>query len=526
MSATLVDSLGRPIPARRFPGPSRDSGAFRGSINNYRPRRTATQAGETAERTVTQARADDLYANDFAAKSAVDSVVTNAVGTGLRPQALLPFRLLGISKKEAYEIKEQMEWLWWEWTTQADAVGSMSFEDIQYLGLSSILRQGEMLQIPVRESPSASNDRTFSLCLQALSPQRLHTPADKLHDSSIRDGVHLSPSGKPLGYWIASPLRSALYAEPSPLTSAEYRYIPARIAHHPGTFHVFRHETEEQVRGTSSLATGVKLFRNLTDAIDYELLAQVLAASFPVFIEKEGGASSIPAEVLAKIRGEEFVDETGESRAFGELEPGGFMVGAPGEKPHVLESKRPSQNFLGFVELILRALGASVGLPYEVLFKDFSKTNYSSTRAALNEAWKLYLLYRVWFVRQYCQIVWSMVMEEGYLRGRLVLPARAKGFYEARRLWTCANWFGPSRGYVDPVKEVQATILKLQNHLMTHTKALAEDGEDFDDLVDSRLDEMERLGSLPAATGLSGKAFALGEKENKAKPREAEHADV
>ena len=520
MNAGLVDRLGRPIPPQRISSPSRDSGAYRGTINNYRPRRTHTQAGETAERNLTQARADDLYANDFAAKSAVDSVVTNAVGTGLSPQARLPYRLLGITKEQAYEIKEQQEWLWWEWTAQADATGNMSFEDIQYLGLSSVLRSGEMLHMPVSEPPSESNDRTFSLCIQALLSQRLATPSDKITDASIRDGVHLGKGGRPEGYWVYSPSNTTIFYDTN-ATSSDFRYIPARIGHRPGIFHLFRREREEQVRGTSSLSTGVKLFRNLTDAIDYELLAQVLAASFPVFLEREGGANGMSPELLARMKGEAYVGNDGETHYYGEVEPGGFLVGKPGDKLNVLESKRPSQNFLSFVELILRALGASIGIPYEVLLKDFSKTNYSSARAALNEAWKLYMLYRKWFVRQYCQPIWAMVQEEAWLRGRLVLPAKAKGFYEARRLWTSADWYGPSRGYVDPVKEVQATILKLQNHLTTYGKALAEDGEDADDLMDARRDELGRMSDLPPAAGLSGGTLAAPIPED---IQEADHA--
>ena len=77
----------------------------------------------------------------------------------------------------------------------------------------------------------------------------------------------------------------------------------------------------------------------------------------------------------------------------------------------MLESKRPSANFSAFVEIVLRATAASVGIPYESLTKDFSKTNYSSARAALNEAWKLYSFYRNWFGRLYCQPVYEMVIE-------------------------------------------------------------------------------------------------------------------
>ena len=171
----------------------------------------------------------------------------------------------------------------------------------------------------------------------------------------------------------------------------------------------------------------------------------------------------------------------------------------------MLESKRPSANFSAFVEIVLRATAASVVIPYESLTKDFSKTNYSSARAALNEAWKLYSFYRNWFGRLYCQPVYEMVIEEAFLRGMFELPKGAPGFYEARKFWCNVDWIGPSRGFVDPVKEVTATILALQNRLMTYGEAWAETGRDFDEGYARMLEEsplLALLGPLSLSTKL------------------------
>ena len=320
----LVNHLGRPLAQERLSTPSRDSGSMRGSISGYRPRRVGTQAGETAERHLTQDRAQDLYANDFAARSLVDSIATNAVGTGLTPQPLIPWKRLGITEEQAADVKDQMEWIWAEWCPQADVAGRMHFEDLQFSGLCSILRMGEKIHVPVMDDPTPQNGRSFSLALQALSPKRLGTPTDKQHDPTIRDGVHLSEYGRPLGHWVSAPKPSAWAAPASSLTSDQYRYIPARIGHRPGIFHLFRQDEEEQVRGVSCLSTGVKLFRNLGDAIDHELLAQVLAASFPIFIAQEGGRSGLPDAVMEQYNLAEPRDEGG-ARYYQNVDPGSMM---------------------------------------------------------------------------------------------------------------------------------------------------------------------------------------------------------
>lgn len=529
ISARVASFFSPALPQERVSTPSRDSGAMRGSISAYRPRRVGTQAGETAERHLTQDRAQDLYANDFAARSVVDSIALSSVGTGLTPQPRIPWKRLGITKKQAEDVKEQMEWIWAEWCPQADVTGRMHFEDMQYSGLCSILRMGEKVHVPVKEEPTLENGRSFSLALQALSPKRLGTPSDRQHDPSIRDGVHLSEYGRPLGYWLAAPRPTAFpgtawSAPSSSLASDQYRYVPARIAHRPGIFHLFRQEEEEQVRGVSCLSTGVKLFRNLGDAIDHELLAQVLAASFPIFIAQEGGRAGLPPEVLENYNLAVPEDENAR-RYYQEVNAGTIMYGNKDEKPHILESKRPSQNFLGFVELILRAQGAARGIPYEVLFKDFSKSNYSSTRAAMNEAWKVFLFYRSWYARLYCQPVWNMVQEEAYLRGRINLPASAPGFYEARLFWTNAYWYGPKRGYVDPLKEIQANLLAISNRLMTRTEHWAENGGDFSEAMDTVESEEERLAAMPAQTP-AVKVSKSGAKKAEAADEEEENDDA
>lgn len=142
-------------------------------------------------------------------------------------------------------------------------------------------------------------------------------------------------------------------------------------------------------------------------------------------------------------------------------------------------------------------MAASIDMPYEVLSKDFSKTNYSSARAALLEAWRVFMLYRTWLTRHFCQPIWSMVIEEAWLGGRLKFPAAAPDFYDAMSLYTQAAWIDPSKGYVDPVKEIASTVTALENRLMTYSEAIAERGRDFEEVMDEREEEEERLAVFP-----------------------------
>lgn len=474
---------------------SLDSGAFRGSLKTYLPPRVRGRDQAAFERDLTISRVEDLYGNDGIAKSGVNSIATNVIGTGLTPQSVIPAKRLGLPPEDVKDVQDQMEWLWSEWCGQAHYREQLGFEDLQLLGLRSLIRNGELVHLPVMDDRPGCR---FALRIQDIRPSRLRTPRDKQYDPLLHDGVELTPTGVPLAYWIANPAPSTFpgggIIDDSALTSGAFRRIPARIGHRRGLFHIFRPEAEEQFRGISCLAPAVKFFRHLNDSIDYELMAQVLAAAFPVFIGQENGPQALPGYVQEDLDG-----DGEEKRYYQEIPAGGVMYGNKGEKPEVLESKRPSANFLNFCELVLRILASALEIPYEVLTKDFSKTTYSSARAALLEAWRVYEVYRSFFTRHYCQPIWTMVQEEAWLRGYLRLPQGAPDFHAGLAYWCNTRWIGPARGYIDPTKEIAANISAIEAGLMTRSEAIAERGGDFDEVAEQLAGEQDRLKELGIA---------------------------
>lgn len=497
----------RPIRAHQSPvKASRNAGAFRGSLSAWRPPLTSGFDQQVGERLLSQARAADLSVNDWAANSGLNAIATNAVGTGLKPQSHINHKRLGLSRDQARELQNDIEAVWAEWTPRAHVRGLLHFEDLQFLGLRTMLRLGELVYLPVMRQAVGS---PVELAIQDLSPIRLRTPLDKRFDSSVIDGVELDQVGAPQAYWLATPQAPlAGHLDPSMLLSSQFTRVPARVGHRPGCFHLFRHTEEEQVRGESVLRSGINLFRHLSDSLDNELLAQVVTSSMALFIAKEKG-TPLPGYIEEEVNGDEHIYHQ-------QIDPGTIVYGNDGEKPHSLETSKPSPNWASFCEFVLRAMAASIDMPYEVLAKDFSKTNYSSARAALLEAWRVYTLYRSWLTRHFCQPVWSMVIEEAWLNGRLKFPASAPDFYDAMAGYTQAIWIGPSKGYVDPVKEVAATVTALENRLMTYSEAIAERGRDFEEVMDEREEEEERLAQFPQrqSSAASMPAAALDEEEN------------
>ncbi len=456
-----------PLTSGGFPGVSKVAGQFSGTMQNWITRRVSRFSEEKERETVTD-RASDLVVNDPHASSAVESISMNTIGTGLLPQATPHQDVLGWSDKQVRDFQSAAEWEFNIWSREADAGGRLPFWLMQFLSIYSTLVHGEFLRVPVALNLPR---RTYSFALQCLHPSRLCSPRDLLGVPQVREGIRLTRYGAPSLYYIANPANNFSGRSVSTLASGQFAQIPAWIGHRPGCFHQFIQKHEEQVRGISALAPGMKSFRDLHDYLDFEVVGAIVASSFPVFIE-----TADPYGASQKQK---------ESAGFGQISAGGVYYGRSGEKPHVLSPNRPGNTFPEFTERMIRTIGASMGIPYEVISKDFSKTNYSSARAALLEAWRVFSFHQKWLVDGFCQPVWEMVMEEAFLRGRLPVPEKTD-FYAHRHAICRARWIPPKKGHVDPLKEINANIRGLEQDIVTLSDVAGEMGGDWESKIRQR----------------------------------------
>lgn len=449
---------------------SRTGGSNKGTLSNWLTRRI-NRFSEERERVTITDRAGDLVANNPHAASIIDSTTLNTVGgKGLVPQSRPNFKVLGIDEEQAEEIAEQAEYWFGVWSTECDAEGICSFPEMLYQTAYSLFKNGEYLNLPVQMDVGV--DRHFSFALQALDNLRLRTPHNMRNDKDVRDGIRLGSHNQPVTYYIADPDDGRLTTN---LQSQSFQPIAARRGHQPNIFHGFHKKDAEQVRGVSILAPIVKLFKDYDDYIDFHIVGEILAASFPVFIEtplNQNPEGSVGDDVIVNNAGQRIKT----------VNPGTVTYGEVGQKPHILKSER-SQGFGIFLETVQRALGAGVGLPYEIVAKDFSKTNYSSARAALLEAYRVFCFYQSLLETKFCQPVWAMVFEEAWLRGRIKLPKGAPDFYTARAAYTNAKWTPPKRGSIDPVKEVASGKEAIISNMGTLADWYAEQGQDWQEAL-------------------------------------------
>ena len=149
------------------------AGGREGTMGNWHPRRLHRHEEQLSFFKAME-RAESLLANDGHAVSAIDALALNIVGGGLKPQSYPDCATLGISEDEGAAFAESMERAWKFWSEEADAGAVLSFEDIQYQAMRSMLTTGEILHLSAwRED----GNRLFSRCTLPASVPRRTRPA-------------------------------------------------------------------------------------------------------------------------------------------------------------------------------------------------------------------------------------------------------------------------------------------------------------------------------------------------------------
>lgn len=424
-------------------------------------------------------RSRDLNRNDAHASGITGTMTTNVVGSGIRPQSRVDREALGISENQADEFQKTAEKIWKRWIAYADAGERMDFYELQQLVDRQILENGEALIVPYMLK---DNTRPYSLGLQVIESDRMDTPQDRRGDKAVRSGVKIGINGEPVSYFISKTHPGDFrYSKREEKSFIE---IPAKNEFgRRNVFHLYHVMRSGQTRGVPFFAPVLTYFKDLAEYAEAELVAARIAACFSIFITSEASMD------IAVNPG---FDRNAAGQLVESLEPGMIKHLMPGESITSFNPQRPGASFEPFVNRILQAISAALGLPYELVAKDFSKTNYSSARAALLEARRYFKVRQEWLARKLCQPVWEMLLEEAYLRGELP----ANDFYEKRRFWMNALWIAPGWEWVDPLKEAQAAEVGLKNGIVTHADIYAAQGKDWEESFEQRKRELDKIREL------------------------------
>jgi lambda family phage portal protein len=441
-------------------------------------------------------RARDLARNSGLASGYIQTVKDNIVGSQLRLSTNPDYRILGRDREWAREwgATVEAEFRTWADTVECDAAKTMNLLGLTNVMLAGAFMNGEALALPLWVERSGER---WSSKLQTVEADRLSVPTGRMNDASIRDGIEIDIYGAPAAYHIQRTHPGDQYGGLfSTSAIQQWDRIPAFTPWgRRRVVHLHDKERTGQSRGKPVFTSVLREFKVSSEYVGHELQTAAVGAMIAAFLESDLDPVSV-SELFGNDPDGKYWKDVSDKFNRKKLDGGLIMTLPVGTKLNGFSPNRPNTAFDGFMSSVMRHISAGLNIPYELLLKDFSKTNYSSARAALLEAWRYFLSRRRWLCDLWLRPVYELWLEEAINLGRVEAP----DYYENRYAYNRCRWIFSGRGWVDPVKEANAAVVRVQNSFSTLEEECAEQGRDWEEVLEQRAIEKAKLKELGLST--------------------------
>lgn len=412
-----------------------EGGALGRRTQNWKTSSRDANAEIAPSLTMLRNRSRDLRRNNPYATSAIESIIDNTVGYGIKPK--FKGRNKTITKRAADMWALHCE------KPSIDYDGVHDIYGLEALSLGTIAESGAVLVR--RRLLSTSQMRTKGLALpfqvQILEPDYI----DTTHDGEQKDGsvdirgIRFEPSGGVRGYWLYPnhPGSAGMHMK------AVSEFVPAR-----DILHIFRVDRPGQVHGVPWAAPVLLRLRNYDEVEDAYVEREKIAACFSVFFTGLDPDTSAKKAQIAE-----------------RLEPG-LIDFAPAGTGVEFANPPGVNGYKDFNWVTLHAVASGFGVPYEELVGDLAGVNFSSGRMGYQrygrriDRWQWQM-----FIPGFCNGIGSWFNSSCQFAGVLSED--------------CAmTWVPPRRIMVNPKEEIAAKKEEIRNGLTTWSQAVTELGYD------------------------------------------------
>jgi lambda family phage portal protein len=381
---------------------------------------------------------------------------------------------------------EEIEEAWEDFGCRGefDVTGEHSSQNFDRVSIRASARDGDALQLVYRGAPNQSK-----IAFQLLEGQYLddlHNVAQLANGNQIRMGVELDQYKRKVAFWILARHPGDLEAGPGEIYDGRRRRVPA-FGQEPESpvhaIHVARTKRPEETRPVPWITPAMDPINMLAGYEEAELVAARAQACKHVFFERQAFAPDGTALDYGQEMGGQITDD---------MEPGGTTDLPIGVKANAYNPTHPNQAFAEFTKDFRRKISAALNCSYNTLFTDLEGVNYSSIRAGLIDERDNWKMTQNWYITAAKQVQF-----EAWLQMQLMMGAfssfRMTDFDRIRRgtIWKPRRW-----QWVDPLKDVEASIAAIEAKLSTRSRIIADQSnEDFEDTIDEWAEEKAYITS-------------------------------
>jgi lambda family phage portal protein len=425
-----------------------------------------------------RARSRDLFKNnEYAAKFGrmFRNGVVGPEGFTLQARARDPNGKLDAAANTAIET------VFWNWQApeHCDVRGLSSFVDITRSVALALARDGEFLVRLVRGRGD------FGFQLQVLDVDRLDTRLNREASQGVNAiimGIEVDSYRRPVAYhlWTSPPtLQGQAGRERERVLARDvlHRFIPIE---------------DEQTRGVPMLHAAMRRLNDLGGYREAAVIAARLGASkMGFFISSDGQ----PHEG----------EETASGDFVTEATPGSFDILPTGYDFKEYNPAYPHEQFDAFCKAALRGIASATGVAYPSLANDLEGVNFSSIRAGLIEERDEWMGLQNFVITAFLAPVFKEWLDQAMIRELIRLPSGAALPIAKREKFLAHSWLGRRWQWVDPMKDIQASVIAIANGLASPQQIAAQSGRDIEEILDDLATFQQMLTAkgitLPGGSG-------------------------
>ena len=379
-------------------------------------------------------------------------------------------------KKLDPKINEAIETAFklWARPDSCNTAGRLSFVDVQRLAVQSLVTDGECFIRIVRKPFGRSN---VPFALELIEADQLldddFTGKSTKKKNVWRMGIEQDEFGRAVQYAFltAHPGDTPFGSQPG---AKRHMMVPAK-----DIIHLFLQERPSQSRGVPHLASCLQPLHHLAGFQEASVIRARAASSLMGFVTSPEGELDQGGEVFQEERVTRF-------------EPGAFHYLDAGQSVTVPDLDSPNGEFPEFMRAMLRSVAAGCGVSFESVSRDFSQTNYSSSRLSLLEDRSQYRGIQNYLIENFNARVYDAWLEMAVLSGSLNLPTYETEPERYRRVrWVPRGW-----SFIDPQKEIAAAKEAVKAGFKTQAEVIAEQGGDIEELLPLRKEEVSKAEQL------------------------------
>jgi lambda family phage portal protein len=442
-----------------------------------------------------EARARDSQRNDAYVANAREIHKDSVVGHMFMLNAKPSGKTLGLDEVWEQEFQEEVETKFTLWAESpnhwVDASRMNTLTSMIRMVVGLIATSSETLAT----AEWMKDGRPYNTAIQMIDIDRLSTPMGMWNNEFMRAGVEKDFNGAPTAYHIRTrhPADFGMFSIIPTWKRVPIRKPWGRLQ----VIHIMEQLRPDQSRGIAGMVSALKEMRITKKFRDVVLQNAVINATYAATIESDLPAESVFAQLGGGNLGEVEAQNAIEHYATGYL--GAIDAYSGSAKNMALDGVRVPHLFPGtklkltpagpggplgseFEQSLLRYIAAALGVSYEQLSKDYSQTNYSSVRAAMNETAKAMKARKKFGADRFASAVYRLWLEEALNKKDIsAMSRKAPSFYEGLNgdAYCACEWIGAGAGQIDELKETQAAIQRILFGLSTWEDELGRFGKDW-----------------------------------------------